>query len=140
MFLAPGIWCAAGGTLRSMLLRVLVPRLMMLAVATTTFGLVRLMSVHPTAQPAAEQVPGPMPSWTVADQRAHPRCVPSASWPEGKPADFVLVYRFRDHVRRKVAFADAWTWNHNHTEVDDIWVLGICPSTGPRIASVPDSK
>lgn len=114
-------------TLRSMLLRVLVPRLMMFALTTTILGLTRLLSVHPSAQPAAEQVPTPMPSWTAADQRAHPRCVPSASWPEGKPADFVVVYSFRDHVRRKVAFAEAWKRNHNHTEADDIWVLGICP-------------
>jgi hypothetical protein len=127
-------------TLRSLLLRVLVPRVAMFGVTTTVLGLARVLSIDPSAQPSAEQVPAQMPSWTAADQRAHPRCVPFASWQEGKPAAFIAVYSFRDHVRRKVAFADAWTRNHNYTEVDDIWVLGFCPSNAARIASFASSR
>jgi hypothetical protein len=123
-----------------MLLRVFAPRLVLFAVTTAVLGLARLVSVHPSAQSAVEQVPSPMPSWTVADQRAHPECVPSASWPEGKPADALVVYRFRDQARRKVAFAEAWEWNHNHTEVDDIWVLGVCPDSGAPVTSLAGSR
>jgi hypothetical protein len=113
-----------------MLVRVLVPRVVVFGVTATVLGLARLLSVDPPVQPSAEQVPAQMPSWTAADQRAHPGCVPFASWPEGKPAAFIVGYSFRDHVRRKIAFADAWKTNHNHTEVDDIWVLGFCPGDG----------
>ena len=127
-------------TLRSLLVRVLVPRVVMFGVATAILGLARVLSVDPSAQPPAEQVATWMPSWTAADQLAHPECVPSASWPEGKPADFIFAYSFRDHVRRKVTFADAWKKNHNHTEVDDIWVLGMCPSSAARIAALAASR
>jgi len=127
-------------TLRSLLLRVLVCRVVMFGVATTILGLAHVLSVDPSAQTSARQVPTWRPSWTAADRRAHPRCVPSASWPEGKPAAFIVVYSFRDHVRRKVTFADAWARNHNATEVDDIWVLGVCPdralTDGPRVSGL----
>jgi hypothetical protein len=102
----------------------------MLAVGAAVLGLARPVSADPSAQPTYEQAPSPMPSWTEADQRAHPRCLASAAWPKGRTADVIITYSFRDHVRRRVAFAEAWKWNHNRTEVDDIWVLGICPDSG----------
>ena len=117
-------------TLRSLLLRVLVLRVVMFGVTTTILSLARVVSIDPSAQPSSEQVATQMPSWTVTDRRAYPGCVPSASWPKGTPADDIVGYSFRDHVRRKVTFADAWSRNHNDTEVDDIWVLGICPASG----------
>lgn len=127
-------------TLRSVLLRVLAPRVVMFGVTMTILGLARVLSVGPSAESSAEQVATWTPSWTVADQRADPGCVPSASWPQGKRAAFILVYSFRDRVRRKVAFADAWAANHNDTEVDDIWVLGICPDSAARIAALTGSR
>lgn len=119
-------------TLRSWLLRVLVARIVIFGVTTTILGLARVLSVGLSAQPSADHVAAQMPSWTAADQRAHPRCVPAASWPRGRPAAHLVVYSFRDHVRGKVAFSDAWKRNHNDTEVDDIWVLGMCPSNARR--------
>jgi hypothetical protein len=111
----------------SLLLRVLVPRLVVFGVTAAIVGLAHALTVDPTAQPSAHEVPAPMPAWTDADQRAHPRCVPSAAWPEGKPADSVVVYSFRDHTRLEVSFAEAWEINHDETEADDTWVVGVCP-------------
>lgn len=109
-------------TLGSLLLRVLVPRVVVFGVTASILGLVRRLSLERSPQESAEQ----LPAWTVADQHAHPRCVPFASWPEGRPAEFIVACTFRNHVRRKVSFAEAWQRNHDRTEVDDVWVLGVC--------------
>jgi len=57
--------------------------------------------------------------------------VPSAVWPTGTPADFVVVHSFRTDDHRKIAFDVAWRLNHNDTDVDDVWVIGVC-GPGPE--------
>jgi hypothetical protein len=130
---------APARTFRSVLLRVLLLRVVMFAVLTTTLGITQLVPVQAAA--LVLETPSPMPSWTATDLRAHPRCVPSASWPEGQPAEVLVVYRFRDQQRHEVAFADAWEDNHNATEVDDVWVLGVCAGSlgmvRPRVTLRP---
>jgi hypothetical protein len=124
-------------SLRSLVRRLLVAYVVKIGVAVPFVGVARALCLDSSTQLSAEQVPTQLPSWTAADQRAHPRCVPSASLPRGRPSDFIVVYSFRDQVRRRVAFADAWTRNHNHTEVDDVGVVGICPGKAVRIAQSP---
>lgn len=123
--------------MRSLLVRVLVPRIVLFGVVTTTLGLARLLSVDTSPPSALERLPLVMPSWTVTDQRAHPGCVPSVAWPEGSPAGSLVTYSFRDHRRRKVSFAEAWRRNHDRTEVDDVWVLGVCPAHGTDRTTAP---
>jgi hypothetical protein len=140
MTVSPAARCACARptcrTLRSLLLRTLVFRVVMFGVATAILGLGRMLPVEPSTPLSAEQLSTQTPSWTTADQRAHPRCVPAASWAEGRLAGFIVVYSFRDHGRRKVAIAEAWETNHNQTEADDLWVLGICPDTPHQRQSV----
>jgi hypothetical protein len=83
-------------------------------------------SASPSSSIPAGQRAAPLPSWSAADAASYPGCVPLSAWPKGALADFVVVHRFRDGVRTKVAFDTAWAANHNDTEVDDMWVLGVC--------------
>jgi hypothetical protein len=38
----------------------------------------------------------------------------------------VVVQVLRDGRHLEVGFDRAWRLNHNGTEVDDLWVLGVC--------------
>lgn len=113
-------------TLRGVLLRVLVPRATVFALVVLVLALGRAMAVEPSAAPF-EQIPTGLPVWSLAEQAAQPDCVPAAQWPTGKPGSAVVVHRFSDDSTQRLAFDAAWRLNHNATEVDDVWVLGICP-------------
>jgi hypothetical protein len=116
-------------TLSWFLLRTMVPRLLVFCVGAGTVTIGSAMAVHPSAKVGTlpgEPAPIEMPSWTAADAVAYPGCGPASSWPRGVPARSVVVHSFRDDARRQVGFDLAWTLNHNDTEVDDLWVLGVC--------------
>ena len=119
-------------TLRSFVLRALVPRAVVFGIGAAIIGLGQAMSVDSTATSvtAADQELRE-PAWTWADHADHPGCVPSAVWPTGTPADFVVVHSFRTDDHRKIAFDVAWRLNHNDTDVDDVWVIGVC-GPGPE--------
>jgi len=88
------------------------------------------MALEPSADPSAslvEQVADAPPAWTPADATAYPGCVPLSAWPSGKPAPYVVVQSVREDTHHRVAFDRAWQLNHNATETDDVWVLGVCP-------------
>lgn len=113
-------------TLGSQVARVLVPRLAVFGALSASLLLGNAMSLSPTAAPL-EQAPFVAPAWSAAERAAAPDCLPAADWPEGKPGSDVVVHRFSDGRVVRVAFSEAWRQNHNHTEVDDVWVLGVCP-------------
>jgi len=119
--------------LKSFVLRVVLSRLAVFGAGASMVVLAHAMAVdpstHPDAAPGAAvadaAVAGP-PTWTRADAAAYPGCVSSADWPAGRPAPYVVVHSFRDEAHRKVSFDAAWRANHDDTEVDDVWVLGVC--------------
>lgn len=113
-------------TLRGVVLRVLLPRAAVFALVVVVLTLGRAMAVDPSSAPL-EQLPTGVPTWSAADRAAEPDCLPSAQWPAGKPGSAVVVHRFSDDSTRRLAFVTAWKLNHNGTEVDDVWVLGVCP-------------
>ena len=112
-------------TLRGLVLRVLVPRAAAFAMVVLVLMLGRAMAVNPSAAPF-EEIPAGVPSWSAAEQAAEPDCVPSADWPTGKLGSAVVVHRYSDDSTQRLALDLAWDLNHNATEVDDVWVLGVC--------------
>lgn len=113
-------------TLRSHLVRVLTPRLVLFGAFTSALAVGNAMSMSPSAAPFDQALPT-VPSWSVADRAAEPDCVPAADWPAGKPAAAVVVHRFSNGSVERVPFLDAWHENRNGSEADDTWVLGVCP-------------
>lgn len=116
-------------TFRSFVLRALVPRVAAFAAVAAVLGLGQAMVVDRSAHSADATLPDAAtaaPAWTAADAAAYPGCVPSAAWPSGRIASYLVVHRFRDDTDQKMAFDDAWRVNHDDTEVDDVWVLGAC--------------
>ncbi len=112
--------------LSSFVVRILVPRTVLFSTVAGALLVGQVMAVDELASPA-DVSPAPMPTWSTADAAAHPDCVAAEDWPEGKPADAVVVHRFRDGVTVRVAFDAAWSANHDATETNDVWVLGVCP-------------
>lgn len=112
-------------TLTSFLLRVLLPRTVLFGVGAAILGLGQVLAVNPSAA-LAEDTGVQTPTWTAEDRAAHPECTPASDWPAGAPAEHVVVHSFRDGLHHKVRFDRAWDANHNDTEVDDSWVLGVC--------------
>jgi hypothetical protein len=116
-------------TFTSLVLRVLVPRALLFGAGAAMLVLGQAMAVSPSAHSSSlpdEEVVSAPPSWTAADAAAYPGCVPLVSWPAAAPADFVVVHSFRADAHRKVAFDAAWAANHDDTEANDVWVLGVC--------------
>lgn len=114
-------------TLKAIVLRVLASRLALLlgVFVVLAFGHPLVAGVSTgTAVITARQPPAP--SWSTADAREHPECTPAADWPAGRLAPYLVVQAVRDGVHRKLSFDRAWRLNHNSTEVDDVWVLGVC--------------
>jgi hypothetical protein len=113
-------------TFASVVVRVLVTRLAVFGAAAAVVALGHLMAPISSSSSPAEPSARELPSWTVSDSAAYPDCVPFASWPTGRPAAALVVYSFRDHAERLLPFDVAWAANHNVTEVDDVWVVGVC--------------
>ncbi|MGO4258478.1 hypothetical protein [Marmoricola sp. RAF53] len=112
--------------LSSYVVRVLVPRTVLFSTVAGALLVGQVMAVDPLAAPADSE-PVRVPSWTAGDAAAHPGCVASRDWPEGRPADAVVVHSFRDGVRERMDFDVAWARNHDASESDDVWVVGVCP-------------
>jgi hypothetical protein len=116
-------------TLKSLVLRTVAPRLVLFGVGALMLVVGQAVAVEPSVQSTlvpAERVAVAVPTWTAADGVDFPECTPSAKWPAGTPAGFLVVQAARDGRHLKVAFDRAWQLNHNDTEVDDLWVLGVC--------------
>lgn len=113
-------------TLWSCVARVLVPRLALFGALGSALLVGNAMSLSPSAAPL-EQLPDAKPTWSATERAAEPDCLPAADWPSGKPGSEVVVHRFSDGSTQRVDFLRAWRQNHNKTEVDDVWVLGVCP-------------
>jgi hypothetical protein len=114
-------------TFGSAVVQMLVTRVAVFGVGAAVLALGHLLApISSSAAVPADDTARPLPSWTAADAAANPGCVPFSSWPAGAPAEFLVVHSFRDNVHRKVAFAAAWADNHDDTEVDDVWVVGVC--------------
>jgi hypothetical protein len=107
-------------------LRVLAPRALVFATVSGVLVVGSAMAVSPSSSPV-EELPQAVPTWSVADRAAQPECVPTAQWPEGRLGSAVVVHRFSDDATLRVSFLEAWRTNHNQTEADDLWVLGVCP-------------
>lgn len=112
-------------TLRSRVLRVLVPRVVAFLAFSAMLLVGQAMSFSPSAAPL-DRLPSVVPTWSAPDRAAEPGCVPVADWPTGTPARAVVVHRFSDERIVRVDFDTAWKVNHNRTEADDLWVLGVC--------------
>ena len=116
-------------TLRSFLLRVVVPRLVAFLGIAAMLGVGQAMAVAPSALSTGlppERVAPATPAWTAHDAQAFPGCRPAAAWPSGTPAAYVVVHSFREDRHRTMAFDVAWRANHDDTEADDVWVIGVC--------------
>jgi hypothetical protein len=118
-------------TLRSAFVRLLLPRVLALAGFGLALVLGQAMAVTLSANPSHDAPPSApvMPTWTPADAIAHPECTPAEQWPHGRPAPFLVVHDFRAGADRKLAFRRVWRRTHNATEVDDVWVVGVCAGT-----------
>ncbi|MET3963171.1 hypothetical protein ABIE44_003105 [Marmoricola sp. OAE513] len=112
-------------SLRLQVLRLLAVRVVGFGALVATVLIGQMVAVRPSAAPF-ETTPSALPSWTAADQAGNPDCVPAAAWPAGSPATAVVAHSFSDDLTRRIDFDDAWAANHNATDTDDVWVLGIC--------------
>ncbi|MCW2854555.1 MAG: hypothetical protein JWR52_170 [Marmoricola sp.] len=113
-------------TFGSRVLRTLIPRVVGFAAISSALLVGQAMAVTPSSAPI-DSVPSVAPVWSAAIQAAHPGCVPSAQWPAGKPASAVIAHRFSDDSTDRIAFGTAWALNHDTSESNDVWVLGVCP-------------
>ena len=115
-------------TLKSLVLRVVVPRLLLFGAVATMLGLGQALAVDPSAQSSAlpERHASAVPAWQPTDERTFPGCRAMAAWPTGTPAAYLVVHSFRDGRTTRMAFDTAWARNHDDTEVDDVWVIGVC--------------
>jgi hypothetical protein len=120
-------------TLKSSVLRVLVPRVLVFAALSGALLLGHEMATVLSPRPLHDAVLSApivptwtVPTWAAADAAVHPECTPAQDWPRGTPAPYLMVHDFRANADRKMAFGLAWRRTHNATEVDDVWVLGVC--------------
>lgn len=113
-------------SLGTQVVRVLTPRLVIFGALASALLVGNAMSLSPSAAPLDQELLM-MPTWSAADRAAEPDCLPSADWPAGKPGAAVVVHRFSNASVERMPFLDAWSQNHNDSEADDVWVLGVCP-------------
>lgn len=109
-------------------MRVLLPRVAMFGSLAACLAVGHVMAMNTSAHAAGrgQREAEHRPAWHPGYAAQYPGCVPSYAWPTGQLASSLVVYSYRDHVRRRVPFAAAWHANHNATEVDDVWVIGVC--------------
>lgn len=113
-------------SLASYVVRTLVPRTVLFGSLSTALLVGNAMAVDPLAAPA-DATPDASPTWTAEVAAAHPGCVDAEAWPEGRPAEVVVAFSFADDAVEEIGFDRAWSRNHNDSEADDLWVLGVCP-------------
>jgi hypothetical protein len=112
-------------TLGSVMVRVVLVRALLFSSVAAVLLIGNVMAMNPSAARTTPTVIAP--TWSAADRAEQPGCFPSGTWPSGVPASAVVVYRFSDHATVRVPFGAAWRANHDATEVDDLYVLGVCP-------------
>jgi hypothetical protein len=115
-------------TLKSSVLRVLVPRALVFAALSGALLLGHEMAAVLAPEPPHDAVLSApiVPTWTAADAAVHPECTPTRDWPRGAVPPYLMVHDFRANADRKMAFGLVWRRTHNSTEVDDVWVVGAC--------------
>jgi len=115
-------------TLKTLVLRVVVPRLLLFGAVASVLGLGQVLAVDPSAHSSAvpERHVSAVPTWKPTDEQAFPGCRALAEWPSGTPAAYLVVHSFRDRRTTRMAFDVAWGLNHDDTEADDVWVIGVC--------------
>ena len=116
-------------TLKSFVVRALVPRVAVFAVGTVVLAVGQAMAVPPSSSSTSEQagqVVSHAPAWTFSDLSAFPGCVPSTAWPAGRPAGHLVVHRSGQETWHRVAFDAAWRVNHDADRTNDVWVVGVC--------------
>lgn len=106
--------------------RTLVPRTVLFLALAAALLVGQALAVDPLAAPASVE-PAALPAWTDADAVANPGCVPSSFWHTGTPAAAVVVYGPADTRGVRMAFDTAWALNHDASETNDVWVVGVCP-------------
>jgi hypothetical protein len=122
---APLSWLRTPRTLRGRLVRLLVVRTAGFAAVVSVLLVGQVIAVRPSSAPF-EPSPLAMPAWNSTIAAVYPHCVGADEWPEGTPASAVVAHRFADDTTAKIDFMTAWDQNHNASDVDDVWVLGIC--------------
>ena len=116
-------------TLKSFVLRALVPRAAVFVAGSLVLVVGQAVAVDPSSSVSAEQAEQRVshaPTWSFADLSAFPGCVPSSAWPAGKPAGHLVVHGVRDQTRHEVPFDAAWQANHDQSRSNDVWVVGVC--------------
>jgi hypothetical protein len=115
-------------TFRSFVLRALVPRVVAFGGCAVFLAVGQAMAADgaATAETVIAEQAIQAPSWTIEDAASFPGCVASSEWEAGTPAPAVVVQGVESSAHRRIGLARAWDLNHNATESDDVWVLGIC--------------
>lgn len=116
-------------TFRSLVARVVLARVAVFGALALTIALGQAIAVNSSAHPSDHEPAGSAshrPSWQPEYAAEYPGCVSTTVWPAEQIASSLVVYSFRDHARHRMPFATAWGANHNDTEVDDVWVVGVC--------------
>src|SRR3954447_14460713 len=91
-------------TLKSFVLRALLPRAAVFVVGSLVLVVGQMMAVDPSSSVSAEQAEhrvAQAPAWSFADLSAFPGCVPSSAWPAGKPAGHLVVHGSGDENRHE---------------------------------------
>ena len=109
----------------TLVLHVVVPRALVFASIAAVLLVGNVMRMNPSAARLAPTVIEP--TWSAAARAAEPDCLPSDQWPSGVPGSAVIVHRYSDGETVRVPFMTAWRANHDASEANDLWVLGVCP-------------
>ena len=83
------------------------------------------MAMQPTRATLDATIGADAPTWSAAEATAYPDCVAAADWPANTWGSAVIGFDAAGTTSR-VDFDEAWERSHNHTETDDLTVLGIC--------------
>lgn len=112
-------------SLSSYVARALIPRAVLFGAMACALLVGQAMSVDPLASTAGYQ-PAVRPTWTSADGTANPGCISARAWHAGDVAKSVVAYRSGATRSVQLPFDTAWRLNHDATEVNDVWVVGLC--------------
>jgi hypothetical protein len=111
--------------LSSYVARALIPRVVVFAALASAVLVGQVMAVDPLAAPV-DPLPSVHHGWSVSDAVANPDCIAASAWHQGDVAGTVIVYGAGDAHGVRMRFDDAWRRNHDPSEADDVWVVGVC--------------
>jgi hypothetical protein len=118
-------WLRTPQTLRGRLVRLLVVRMIAFGTVVSVLLIGQVFTLSPTSAPF-ESEPSTVPTWNATIAAVYPDCVDAAAWPKGAPASAVVAHRYADGTTAKIDFKTAWDVTHDDSDVNDLWVLGIC--------------